>query len=259
MTIVKLPKKVSRLTDNISESETTERWDTNAPVRDGELTGNGDPSYRALKNIVLESLANWELKAGDSVLDVGAGLGYLSADLASRGYLVDAIDPSEASIKLAQRTHATAHAGQLVFHALSLQNFALQNPQKSYDAIVANMTLHSVSDLQGFMFAAESLLKPDGIIVATIPNPRTYLQSRSDIDVSDLDLRVEHILEIEFRIRNHGPHPAKVIFHHRPIRLYSVAADNAAIPLRESRVPEHVGPGRPRDIAVLEFDRSTRF
>lgn len=243
----------------LSEAHAIERWDINAPVRDTELSENGDPSYRALKHLVLDGLAEAEVAPGSRILDAGCGLGYLSEDLSASGYVLDAIDPSFVSIEMAERRRVASGMTAIRFAPLSLQEFA-KDPTNhgQFAAIVANMTLHSVSDLQTFMYAAATLLTDTGVLIATIPNPRTYLQSRAELDVSQVDLRVEQVFEIEFRIRNHAPHPAPVIFFHRPIRLYSVAGENAGLTLRESRVPDRIGPGRPRDIALLEFARSRR-
>ena len=242
-----------------SDIEIVERWNQNADARSGELRGNGDPSYRALKNLVFAALADNGVTASSRILDVGCGLGYFAADAAERGFVVDAIDPSERSIEIAAEAHdRVVREGNLKFYAQTLEEFAAREPSSSYGAIIANMTLHSVSDIQGFMFAAAKLLHPDGVMIATIPNPGVYLQSRPDLDVSGIDLRVQQTLDIDFRIRNRDPHPEKIVYFHRPVRLYSVCADNAGIPLMESRVPEHVGPGRSRDIAVLEFAHSKR-
>lgn len=240
-----------------SDLEIARRWDANAFSRAEELAQNGDPSYRALKNLVHASLADHQIPSGESILDVGSGLGYLAAELASTGYLVDGIDPSVESIARAEALHGHVGGG-LAFFQGTLQEYSSKYKDRKYAALVANMTLHCVADLQGFMSSAAKLLRPDGVLIATIPNPGTYLQSRSDVDVSGIDLRVEQVLEVEFRIRNHSAHPERVLFFHRPIRIYSVAADNAGMPLLESRIPDHVGPGRSRDIAVLEFAPSHR-
>ncbi len=240
-----------------SDSEIARRWDANSAARSTELLDNGDPSYRALKNLVFESLADHEVPVGSKILDVGSGLGYLAAEMAASGYQVDGIDPSAESVAKATQLH-DASGGNVAFFQGTLQDFAVAHGDRKYAALVANMTLHCAADLQGFMFAAAKMLQPNGVLIATIPNPGTYLQSRADVDVSGIDLRVEQTLEIEFRIRNHAPHPEKVLFFHRPIRIYSVAADNAGLPLLESRVPDHVGPGRSRDVAVLEFAPSQR-
>jgi 2-polyprenyl-3-methyl-5-hydroxy-6-metoxy-1,4-benzoquinol methylase len=248
------------LLSGVEEGEETARWDANAPTRDLELSRNDDPSYRALKNLLFGELAELKVPREARILDAGAGLGYLADDLESAGFDVVAIDPSHESIDRARVRQSVrgADVNRLEFLECTLQEYADVAPAGSFDVILANMTLNSVQELQTFMYSVAGLLKPTGYFVATIPNPRTYLQSREDIDLSNVDLRVEQTLQISFRIRNHEPHPAKVVFHHRPIRLYSVAADNAAIPLQESRVPEQIGLGRPRDIALLEFRPSRR-
>lgn len=243
----------------VSDAEAIARWDLNASSRDLELSTNDDPSYRALKNLIFSELAELGTPSGARVLDAGCGLGYLSDDLAEAGFQVVAIDPSRESIDLAVRRNSKVAAPSTpTFSVASLQDFAQSAERHSFDVIIANMTLNSVEDLQGFMYSASRLLTQTGALVATIPNPRTYLQSRGDVDLNAVDLRVAQTLEVPFRIRNHEPHPAKVVFYHRPIRLYSVAADNASLPLHESRVPEQIGAGRPRDIALLEFRPSIR-
>lgn len=252
-------KEHSILVGAVGAKDVLSRWDSNAQSRSEELRDNNDPSYRALTNLIYKSLVENRIRPPAHILDVGCGLGFFAADAARRGYMVDAIDPSRESVRIARALHAQQVTnGGLNLSTRTLEEFASERPGSSYEAIVANMTLHTVGDIQGFMFAAAQLLSPKGVMIATIPNPGVYLQSRSDIDVSGIDLRVEQTFEIDFRIRNREPHPRKIIYFHRPIRIYSVCADNAGIPLMESRVPEHVGPGRSRDIAVLEFAPSQR-
>lgn len=237
---------------NRDTTDTLAAWDINAPQRLIELSTGDDPAYRSLSNYVLNYL-NLHAVAGASVLDVGCGLGFLSRELADAGYDVTAIDPSDASIAIAREQNRGA--SRLRFSASDLQTFATENPAQKYDLLVANMTLHAVEHLGSFMRAASKLLAPSGFLLATVPNPYTYIQTRDDIDVSAVDLTVDQTLTIPFRIRNHRPHQSDVVFFHRTVRSYSIAAENAGMKIADYATPEHIGPGRPRDITAICFSR----
>lgn len=230
-----------------------ERWNLNAQARAEELSGNDDPSYRGLVNLVLKRISAL-YPPSVNILDAGCGLGYLSAAASSAGYNVVGIDPSLESINIAKVSHRNGvDTGGLVFEAKSLEQYAAVSEPEVFEVIIANMTLHAVQKLPTFLDSAARLLSSSGVIVATIPNPGTYLQSRSDIDVGDLDLRRQQLIEIPFRIHSHDPHPAFVYYYHRPFRTYTEAARSAHLYLSDYFVPEQIGIGKARDIALLEF------
>jgi len=242
---------------NGTSVEATDRWDANAPSRLAELSNNGDPSYRALSNLIINHILEHpgidELQGLD-ILDAGCGLGFLSSELARLGATVRAIDPSPVSVSEAIRTHGQRDG--LSFDALDLTSFSnIGGSDGAFDVIVANMTLHCVRELSSFMEAAYRLLKPDGFALCTVPNPDVYLQSRSDLDLRSVDLREAHTFEISFRISGHDPHPAKVFYYHRTVRDYASIARGARLAIANFKIPEQVGPGRPRDIAVIEFSK----
>jgi hypothetical protein len=139
----------------------------------------------------------------------------------------------------------------LEFHDLSLDGFASLFRGRRFDITLANMTLHCVSHLAGFMATAADLTSPGGIFIATIPNPDSYLQSRDDVDLTGTDLTRVQTLEITFRIHGHAPHPARVRYFHRPLSNYESSAVAAGLTIVHYEVPEQVGRGKPRDISVF--------
>lgn len=241
---------VAARTSSLIGGRVNDPWGANGHARLLELADNDDPAYRALTNRALEYLRG-TVPPPANVLDAGSGLGFLSVAMESAGYDVTAIDPSEGSIELSRRTHKKFRGK---FLNQSMYEFAL-NPRSasSFDAVVANMTLHSVEKLQTFFASASVVLKPDGILYASIPNPRTYLQSRADVDINSRNLSEPQHFQLAFRIRNHDVHPQLVDFYHYPLKTYTSLARTAGLYLADFDVPEQIGAGRARDIMILVF------
>ncbi|MEV8273761.1 methyltransferase domain-containing protein [Microbacterium sp. NPDC077184] len=230
----------------------TESWDANAAIRAAELANNEDPSYRALINLALRHLGE-RVPAGGSVLDAGCGVGFLTRAMDDAGYDVTAVDPSSESIRQA-KLHHPGIADR--FQVATISNFASANPTRKFDAVVANMTVHNVDKFQTFFRAAHDLLARNGILYIATPNPRNYLQTRSDLRelVRDLDLAQPQTLHrVHFRIRNHEPHPAPITFYHHPIKEYLATARSVGLEIIDFEQPLHVGPGRPSDTSVMVF------
>lgn len=226
------------------------RWDRNSKERFDELSSNADPAYRSLTNLICNYVAERSSQPV-AILDVGCGVGFLATSLAHMGHAVTAIDPSAASVGLAKASLAQGQSSP-TFIPTTLE--ALDpSLERSFDVIVANMTLHCVPKIATFMSSAARFLSSDGYVLATIPNPDTYLQGRTDLDLRGVDLRRDQILEIPFRIHAQAPHTAPVFYFHHPFRTYLDSAEAARLRISNFHIPEQIGAGRPRDIAVLEF------
>lgn len=239
----------------ISDEVLAQAWSNNSEARFAELSENDDPAYRSLTNFVLSQLS--EIKSGSlHILDAGSGLGFLSESLAREGHIVVSVEPSTRSFERAQDTFGQQSRVQFIND--TVEHYAAGDAEAGkFDAVVANMTLHTVNRLTDFLRACRVMLKEDGVILATIPNPKAYLQSRSDLDISSIDLSIEQRLLIPFRIKNHETHPSPTPFIHRPFREYSLAAEAAGLCIDDYDVPAHIGPGRPNDIAFVVFRRRT--
>lgn len=239
-----------------TDAEQIARWDDNALSRWHELVDNGDASYRALTNLVLSYIGEHP-EAGHRqlrALDVGCGLGFMSQSLGRQGHLVVGVDPSVESIRLAEVNNAST---QVSFRASTLQAYHSSTPLDQFDVIVVNMALHCVSHLTTFIESCSAKLAPGGFILVTLPNPETYLQSRIDLSLGDIDLRESQVLEVPFRISGHDPHPRRVFFYHRTIRDYISIAASVKLRVSNFKIPDQIGPGRPRDIALFELQRAS--
>ncbi len=95
------------------------------------------------------------------VLEVGAGRGRLSADLASRGHAVAAIEPAAAA---AAATRA---------RGVEVQNLALERARfddESFDRVVLWHVLEHLDDPAGALARVRPWLAPGGRVVVAVPN-----------------------------------------------------------------------------------------
>lgn len=98
------------------------------------------------------------------VLEIGCGTGWLALQLARHGHAVEAIDPSEESLAVATRTAAGQELpGRLAHRRVALESF--DAPDGSADAVVFNLSLHHLDDLDGGLRKAGRWLAPGGRII----------------------------------------------------------------------------------------------
>ena len=109
------------------------------------------------------------LVQGPDVLELGYIDGLWTDALVKKGFQVDVVEGA---------TNHTAHAKDRyqsntqvqVFHSL-FQEF---KPVRKYDTIVAGDMLRYLPDPEGFLRLSIDWLKPDGKLVATVPNSRSF-------------------------------------------------------------------------------------
>lgn len=94
--------------------------------------------------------------AGERILDLGCGDGYLTARLAARGCEVVGVDASAAQVEAARR--AGVRAEVRAAEALDFED--------AFDAVFSNATLHWVRDADRAIAAVWRALKPGGRFVA---------------------------------------------------------------------------------------------
>jgi 2-polyprenyl-3-methyl-5-hydroxy-6-metoxy-1,4-benzoquinol methylase len=105
----------------------------------------------------------------DQVIDLGCGSGIFSNYLAQKGCLVTGIDGSEAMIALCRRKR-TSTTAQFAVGALPLKTLTHFPAQ---DVVVMSSILEYLSDMNSMLEQARLLLKPNGLLLVSIPNRRS--------------------------------------------------------------------------------------
>lgn len=110
------------------------------------------------------------LKAGERVLDVGAGLGELVSSLSNAGYQALGIEPSQLAVEFAREKGLQVIEGDIA-------SFALQEGQHgTWDAVLLLKVLEHIPNPGEVLEAIKKLLKPDGLIVVQVPNDFSDIQ-----------------------------------------------------------------------------------
>lgn len=115
------------------------------------------------------------LRAGDRVLDAGAGFGRHAFEAARRGARVVALDYAEQEVESTRATFAAMfEAGEITAENLTgvMRGDAtsLPFPDDSFDAIVTSEVLEHIQDDVRALGEFARVLKPGGVLAATVPS-----------------------------------------------------------------------------------------
>jgi SAM-dependent methyltransferase len=224
-------------------------WDANVDFRADELANNGDVAYAALTTLVLGLLSE-SIAPGGSVLDAGCGLGYLANSMAAAGYHVEGIDPSLRSVEYARKKFNT-----LGFYAQTIESYAVNGPRAGrYDAVVANMVMHTTPQIGSFVASAAEVLRPGGELIATIPHPCFFLPTKESAPVP-FEYSENRGFLLPFRIRGGRTHPEPVPYFQRTLEDYNEALHQAGLADLRIREPQRIGGSRYHDMLVLSAMR----
>lgn len=109
-------------------------------------------------------------KQGERVLDLGAGTGDLTAQLAQRGALVTGVDASTEMVNEARRKHPSLSFEVADGQALSFD--------QAFDAVFSNATLHWMPRADAVAEGVARALKPGGRFVAEFGGARCVQRVR---------------------------------------------------------------------------------
>lgn len=129
----------------------------------------GNAAYYSLMYNILNLLQAMRIRPGGRVLEVGSGPGWVTEILISQGYQVDAMEPSEDFIKIAEervRSHIKHYHLEdqrgAMFHCTTTEecNF----PDESFDAILFFDVLHHIVDEEKSLAQCFRFLTPGGVL-----------------------------------------------------------------------------------------------
>lgn len=126
-----------------------------------ELSGNW------IKTFTLRLKQVSPYKSSGKALDIGCGPGYFLTAAQNLGFDVYGLDPSDYIVSMAQKTW-----GERV--QLGLIETA-EYPAETFDLVVAFDTFEHIYEPKGFLSAIHKVLKPNGVLAITTPDPASML------------------------------------------------------------------------------------
>lgn len=191
-------------------------WNLNAVARCQQLDTGHDISYSRVLSPTLLRVAG-PLR-GKRVLDVGCGCGVLAKAAARQAQHVLGIDISREMIR--QSIKRTRGIHNLELKTVSVETFSTISRQR-FDICLANMSLMTMPRLDRALAAIFKLLKPTGLLVASIPHPCFWNFYRQDEPLRRFNYWTAHPVRAPFRISlDQNPLPEPTTYFHRPLSNY---------------------------------------
>ncbi|MCL4397900.1 class I SAM-dependent methyltransferase [Patescibacteria group bacterium] len=133
-----------------------------------------------------------------SLLDIGAGTGFLVKEANKRGFKAEGVEPAKVFVAVGAKKLGVK------IQATSLEKF---KARKKYDAIILKHVIEHVPDLNTFLGKCQKLLKPGGIILISCPNIRS-------------------LMYFIFRQRWYGLQPSQHLWQFSPATLHQLLENN---------------------------------
>jgi 2-polyprenyl-3-methyl-5-hydroxy-6-metoxy-1,4-benzoquinol methylase len=155
---------------------------------------------------------------GERFLDVGCGLGGLSASLASAGAIVTGIDPQA---HLLEQARLVCPSGR--FLAVGLLEFTAEAP---FDGILAHAVLHWTGDPQSAFRKLWDLLRPGGRVAASFGARAAEAANLINYYLPDADECARALARTGFQSIRIEPWAMGVlVYAERPRRQYASETD----------------------------------
>lgn len=107
------------------------------------------------------------------ILDLGCGTGDMAAAFGRMGYQVTACDIAGEMLEIARATHS---ASGVEWICLNPEWSVLPFTDSSFDGIVASSVFEYLTDLPRVAAELSRVLRPEGILLLTVPNPFSYVR-----------------------------------------------------------------------------------
>ena len=142
------------------------RWCDSARIRREQIESGKDLTFNEVfKPLFINRITSL---SPNSVLEIGAGTGHISKELASIGMSVTAIEPSKGMYKVAEEVLSKSSV-----NLLNCTSFELPKTE-TFDISISHMVAHVVDDLKDFFSSIGEHLSQDGHFIFSIPHPCFY-------------------------------------------------------------------------------------
>jgi len=125
--------------------------------------------FQDRQEAALEMVARLDLPLDGPVLEVGCGAGFLTADLARRGFMVTAVDAAPEMLALARDRVDSSGVGQAV-RLLQADVHALEFPDSGFDLVMALGVIPWLHSPSSALAELSRVLRPGGHLVVTSDN-----------------------------------------------------------------------------------------
>ncbi|HLV98939.1 MAG TPA: class I SAM-dependent methyltransferase [Ktedonobacterales bacterium] len=142
-------------------------WEQMAEWWDNKLGDDGDTWHRTLIDPPVFKLVGDV--AGQRVLDLACGNGYISRRFARAGATVVGVDGTAPIIERARAREAREPLG-IAYHVADAAHLEMLEAS-AFDLVVCNMALMDIADAAGAIGEVSRVLKPRGRFIASISHP----------------------------------------------------------------------------------------
>lgn len=170
----------------------------------------------------------------DMVLDVGCGIGYMTAELSKFANLIYGIDISSKSIQYAKQKFKGLK--NVNFIQSSIEEFPSIFPKK-FSLIVANMTLMTILSLEDAIQSISSLLIDNGHFVFTLTHPWFWPKYSNYEKQNWFEYSTETQIETPFKITLDRNSEWITTHVHRPLEQYVNSLSNFGLLITQVREP----------------------
>lgn len=201
---------------NISHGKIAREWDGIARARIQQIQLGKDISF---SYVLLPTILRLSAECDHSnVIDVGCGSGALTNELAGQSRSVVGVDMSTENIEVARELYGGTK--NIAFVVSKVEEYATTRSANHFSLAVANMSLMTAPDLDGFLRAVARLLRSGGHLVLTITHPYFWPLYWNYAFEDWFDYKREIAIEGPFRISLDTSSKHITTHIHRPLEQY---------------------------------------